>query len=119
MATLPITTLTEEQAVKLALEIERTEAALKQMKASIKEFVDSHGALRAGDRMWDYSTTVSWDFDAQRLRELALNITVEGRNPWEFLTLPASAIKKLGWDESALLQYGTKKEGRRFDSKKA
>ncbi|WP_233475974.1 hypothetical protein [Paenibacillus sonchi] len=119
MSTVEKKVLTNEEAMKVAAEVERLEAAVKQMKADLKTYVDQNGPLQAGDKIWNYSTTVSWDFDPQRLRELALNITVEGLNPWELLTLPAASIKKLGWDEAALLQYGNKKESKRFDSKKA
>ena len=110
--------LTQEEAVKLALEIERTEAALKQMKSRLKEYVDANGPLQAGDKVWDYYSSVSWEFEPAKLKELAVSIAAEGRNPWEYLSLTASAIKTLGWDEAALSSFGTKKVTRRFDSKK-
>ncbi|MBY9079543.1 hypothetical protein KIH86_03860 [Paenibacillus sp. HN-1] len=119
MSTVDKKVLTAEEAVKVAGEVERLEAAVKQLKADLKVYVDQNGSLQAGDKIWGYSTTSSWDFDPQRLRELAMGIAVEGKNPWELLSLPADSLKKLGWDEAALLKYGTKKENKRFGSKKA
>jgi|SRR5690606_26266634 len=111
--------LTQEEAVKLALEIERAEAALKQMKNRLKEYVDANGPLQAGDKMWDYYPTVTWEFEPDKKKELAVAIAAEGKNPWEYLTFPASAIKSLGWTEESLLAYGSPKITRRFDSRKA
>lgn len=111
--------MTKDEAIEMALEIERTEAAMKKMKEALKAYVDEHGALRAGDKVWDYSQSVSWSFDAMQLRELAVAITAEGKNAWDFLKLPADSIKKLGWEETALEQYGSTKITNRFGSKKA
>ncbi|GIP08171.1 hypothetical protein J1TS5_03410 [Paenibacillus macerans] len=111
--------LNEKTAIHTALEIERVEAVLKQMKASLKAYVDKQGPLQVGDRIWDNYTTTSWVFAADKLKELAVAVTVEGKNPWEYLSLPAASIKKLGWEEAALSQYGTLKVSNRFESKKA
>lgn len=111
---------TKEQAVKTALEIERTEAALTQMKAELKAYVEANGALEAGDKKWDFYPSYSWEFVADKLKELAVSITIEGENPWDFLTLPAASIKKLGWDELTLSRYGSKVESSKsFKSKKS
>jgi hypothetical protein len=111
-------TLTQEEAVKLALEIERVEAALKLMKNRLKEFVDANGPLQAGDKTWDYYPSVTCEFEPEKKKELAVAIAAEGKNPWEYLTFPASAIKSLGWSEESLLAYGDPKINRRFDSRK-
>ncbi|WP_226383685.1 hypothetical protein [Paenibacillus massiliensis] len=111
--------LTEDQAIQLALEIERAEAALKQMKVNLKAYVDEKGPLQAGDQVWNNYGTISWGFGADSLKELAVAITAEGKNAWEFLTLPAASLKKLGWDDDSLAQYGTLKESKRFGSRKA
>ena len=110
--------LTQEEAVKLALEIERAEAALRQMKNRLKEYVDANGPLQAGDKVWDYYPTVTWEFEPEKKKELAVAIAAEGKNPWEYLTFSASAIKSLGWTEASLLAYGDQKITRRFDSRK-
>ncbi len=106
--------VTREEMVQKALEVERLEAALKQMKAEMKEWVDANGPLHAGDKVWDYQTSVSWEFSSVNMKEVCQLIALEAKNPWEFLSLPAAAIKKLEWDEKTLIQYGKRKETRKF-----
>lgn len=113
------TTITKDEAIEMALEIERTEAAVKKMKETLKVYVDENGALQAGDKVWDYSQSVSWSFNAVQLKDLAIAITAEGKNAWDFLKLPADSIKKLGWEEKSLEQYGSSKITNKFSSKKA
>lgn len=108
-----------QEMVQLALEAERTEAALKQMKDRLKKHVDEHGPLYAGDKVWDYSNSTSWKFEPAKLKEMAQAIVIEGKNPWDFLTLPAASITKLGWTSDALGHFGEMKSTKRFDSKKA
>ncbi|MDM5277153.1 hypothetical protein QUF95_07155 [Paenibacillus silvae] len=110
--------LTIEEATQIALEIERTEAALKQMKERLKTYVDEHGALQAADKVWEYSNTRSWSFKPDGLRELAVAITAEGKNAWDYLSLSSTALKKLGWEDVSLSGYGTLKETKRFASRK-
>lgn len=114
-----VATISQEEAVKKALEVERLEAVLKQMKAELKAYVDANGALVAGDKMWDYTISTAWEFTGEKLKEMSLEIAVEGRDPWGLLSLSAAAIKKLGWNETTLSRFGTKKETKRFDSRKA
>lgn len=112
-------TLTQEEAIQIALEIEHLEAVLKTKKQQLKEFVDQNGgSFTAGDKIWGYSESVSWQFRGTALKELATVIALEGENPWEILSLSSTAIKKLGWDEDFLSQYGEKKVTKRFGSKK-
>ena len=108
-----------EEAIQIAQEIEHLEATIKDKKQQLKEFVDQNGSFIAGDKIWGYSETVSWKFRGTALKELATVIALEGENPWEILSLPSTAIKKLGWDEDFLSQYGEKKVTKRFSSKKA
>ena len=110
--------LTIEEAIQTALEIERTEAALKQMKERLKTYVDENGALQAEDKVWEYSNTRSWSFKPDGLRELAVAITAEGKNTWDYLSLSSTALKKLGWEDISLSGYGTLKETKRFASRK-
>ena len=107
-----------EKAIQLANEIERLEAVLKSMKAQLKAFVDTHGPVETHDSIWGYTTSVSWSFEPESLKELAQMLAVEGKNPWKYLSLPAAKIKKLEWDENILSQYGKKRETKRFVSRK-
>lgn len=111
--------LEHQEMIQLALETERTEAALKQMKERLKAFVDNNGSLYAGDKIWCYSSSVGWEFEPIKLKNLAMSIAVEGKDPWQYLSLPAGSLTKLGWDDSALALHGTKKVTKRFGSKKA
>lgn len=107
-----------QEAVELAAEIERMESALKTLKAELKKFADQNGAIETGDKVWNYSVSVSWDFHEAGLREMADQLALEGINPWEMMTISPANLKKIGWDEEALLQFGQKKETKRFSSKK-
>lgn len=106
-----------EKAVEMANEIERLEAVLKLMKAELKKFVDDYGAIETDSKVWDYYPSVSWNFDEKGLKEMAQNIALEGLNPWELLTLSSTSLKKLGWNDDVLSQFGRKKETKRFSSR--
>lgn len=118
MATSVETIHTIDEAIELAGEIERAEAALKQMKDQLKAFVDENGSVETSDKVWDYNVSVSWKFDGESLKRMSQDMALDGLNPWEMLSLPSSSLKKLGWSEDVLSQYGTKKETRRFASRK-
>lgn len=111
---------TREQAEKTALEVERIEAVLSQMKAELRAYVEVNGPLTAGDKQWDNFPSYSWSFSPEKLKELAANIKIEGKNPWVYLNLSSDSIKKLGWKEETLSQYGTRViSSKAFKSKKA
>lgn len=110
--------LTIDDAVKTANEIERLEAVLKSMKEKLKAFVDKNGALETKDKVWDYVVSVSWEFQPEQLKEMAQDIVLDGRNPWELLDITSTNLKKLGWSDDVLEQYGKKKETKRFVSRK-
>lgn len=107
-----------EDAVQLANEIERAEAAVKAMKDQLKTYVDETGPVETPDKVWGYNITTSWKFDAEALKSMAQYIVLEGMNPWNLLTLSSASLKRLGWGEEVLSQYGTKKETSRFSSRK-
>lgn len=109
---------TTDEAIKTANEIERLESAVKEMKNQLKEFVDHYGPVETDDVIWDYSTSTSWRFEPEKLKEVAQNIALEGKNPWEYLGLPAAKLRTLEWDESFLNGIGKKSESRRFSSRK-
>ncbi|WP_028987573.1 hypothetical protein [Thermicanus aegyptius] len=105
------------EAIKIAEEIERLEAVLKAKKEQLKLFVKQVSPIEAGDKVWDFYPSVSWEFTPEKLKEMAKDIAIEGENPWEYLTIPASSLKKLGWGEDVLSHYGKKKETLRFESR--
>lgn len=89
------------------------------MKERLKAFVDETGQLYAGDKVWSFFSSISWDFEPAKLKELAMSIAVEGKDLWSYLSLPAATLKKLGWNDSSLSRFGTTKTSKRFDSRKA
>ncbi len=106
-----------QEASELAMEIERMEASLKTLKAELKRFVDQNGAIETGEKVWNYNTAVSWEFHESGLKEMATQLALEGINPWAVMTISAANLKKIGWNEDVLRQFGQKKETKRFSSK--
>lgn len=110
---------TVQEAVAVANEIERYEAALKQMKDALKAFVEETGLpVDTGEKVWDFSTNESWSFLAENLKALASEILLMGFNPWDYLDLGSRAIDKLNLTRDILNQYGTAKVTKRFASRK-
>lgn len=113
-----LTVATPEEAVELANEINRMEAAVKLMKEELKTYVNQHGPIDTGQEVWNYYPSVSWSFDKDGLKELARNMALEGFDPWEFLSVSKTNLNKLGWEDGYLEQLGKKKVTRRFTSRK-
>lgn len=109
---------TQEEAVDLANEINRAEAAVKQMKEQLKEYVKDYGAVDTGQEIWNFFDSVSWKFDRNGLKEVARNMVVDGIDPWEQMTVSKKKIDDLGWDDKFLEQLGQKKVTKRFASRK-
>lgn len=109
-----------QEAIAMANEIERYEAAIKQMKDMLKAFVEKTGLpVDTGEKIWDFSTSTSWSFSAEQLKEVAAEILMMGHNPWEYLGLGSREIEKLNLPETLLKQYGTAKATKRFSSRKS
>jgi len=109
---------TQEEAVALANEINRLDAAVKVMKAELKKYVEANGPVDTGEEVWDFYKSESWSFDKEGLKEVARNMALEGVDPWELMTVTKTNLNKLGWDESFLEKMGNKKVTRRFTSRK-
>lgn len=110
--------MTVGEAVKLANEIERIEAAAKLMKADLRKFVEQQGPVETADTIWDINEAVSYRFDAAQLKDVAQHIALGGNNPWDYLGINSTNLKKLGWDEAFLANLGTKTVTKRFASRK-
>ena len=106
------------EAIKIANEIERHEGALKQMKEALKEFVEANGPVDTGEKTWNFSESVSWNFEPSKLKELAGDIFLNGHNPWALLSIGIKELAKTGFTEAELRQYGTPKVTKRFGSKR-
>lgn len=110
--------MTEKEAIQLALEIERTESALKQMKAELKEYVQVNGELNTGEKVWLLDQSISWSFDADGMKKIAEGLVLEGKNPWQYLNITPATLRKLDWNENVLENYGKKRITNRFVSRK-
>ncbi|OZU89063.1 hypothetical protein CIL03_08590 [Virgibacillus indicus] len=107
-----------EEAIQLANEINRLEAALKQMKDELKTFVKDYGAVDTGEEVWNFYESISWKFSNAELKEIAREMALDGVDPWSMFSISKSNINKLGWEEQRLSQLGTKKVTQRFTSRK-
>lgn len=111
MAKKIVTEFTKEDAVALAQEVERYEAAVKIMKGKLKAFVELQGSVEANGKVWDFQPSSSWTFRPEQLKVLAGMIAFDDKDPFEFLTLSAQSIKKLKWSDEILAHYGEKVAG--------
>ncbi|WP_067728840.1 hypothetical protein [Oceanobacillus damuensis] len=107
-----------DDAIQLANEINRLEAALKQMKEELKNFVRDHGEVDTGEETWNFYESVSWRFSDMELKEVAREMALDGIDPWSMLNISKTNINKLGWEEQRLSKLGTKKVTQRFTSRK-
>lgn len=102
------------EAEDLAREILRLDAALGAMKDALKAWVRANGPVAVNGQEWALRQSVSWEFSPEQLKALAHALVDEGKNPWQYLTIGSTQIKKLGWEESKLRQYGTPKIAETF-----
>lgn len=109
---------TMDEAIKIANEIERLEAVVETLKDDLKEFVKRNGPVVTETSVWGFKESVSYSFTPEQLKKVAQTILLEGKNPWMYLSITASNLKKVGWDDSTISKYGSKKISNRFGSRK-
>ncbi len=109
---------THEEAVQLAGEIERLEAVLKACKGNLKGFVEANGAVETSYERWDFIHAESWSFHKGATKDIARRLSADGINPWDLLSFAAKDLKKMGWDDTELCQYGQVRVTKRFTSRK-
>lgn len=107
----PVHELHMEDAVSLAMQIDRYEQGLKLMKDRLKKFVELNGPVTANGKVWDFHQSTSWNFDAEGLKNLAGMMTIDNLNPYEYFSLPSASLKKLRYSDELLAHYGTQKLG--------
>jgi len=106
-----VTEFVMEDAIALAQELDRYEATVKLIKDKLKAFVTLNGPIEANGKVWDFQPSSSWKFTSENLKVLSGLIAFEGKNPFDYLTLSSTAIKKLNWTDEILAMYGTKEAG--------
>ncbi|QDX90920.1 hypothetical protein EEL30_00080 (plasmid) [Brevibacillus laterosporus] len=94
------------------------EAALKQAKNRLKTIVETYGEVSTDTSIWGFSSSQSWKFAPDKLKAFATDILIEtGQNPWDFLSITSTDLKKLQYTDEKLAEYGTKKVTKSFKSR--
>jgi len=106
-------------AERVAAEVIRLEAALADMKDKLKAWAQENGGIAVGDSTFDFVPSVSWNIGAEKLYELCTELYDAGIDAFEYLTLTASNLKKMGVSEEKLATYGKKKISKTFRMVKA
>lgn len=109
--------ITKEEAEQIAVEILRLEAALKQMKDKLKDYVDKNGELVAGNKVWGYQESITLKMTGEQKRKVAEVMAVDGIKVWDHVSISASTLLELGWGKDSLSQFGEVKVNKRFSSR--
>jgi len=99
---------------KLATEVIRLEAALDDMKGKLKEWVKNNGDVSIGDSAFAFVPSVSWSIGAEKLYDLCSELHDNGIDVFQYLTLTAANLKKIGVTDDQLLLYGKQKTSKTF-----
>lgn len=106
-----VTEFSKEDAVNLALQIERCDAAIKQMKDKLKAYVNLNGSVETDSKTWGFVPAYKWEFTEESYTELAATLSIDDINPYKYFKLGATEIEKMlkaGIDEEFLMQFGSR-----------
>lgn len=109
---------TIEQAIQVANELERLETVVEHYKTQLKKFVEANGPVETATKVYYIQETLTYKFTSENLKKVAEALVLEGKNPWDYLSITASNLKKAGWNENIIQQYGNKNIYKSFKSKK-
>lgn len=109
----------EVDAQRVAAEVIRLESATSEMKEYLKAWAKEHGAIAVGDSRFDFVSSVSWNIDAEKLYELCSELHDRGLDVFQYLTLTAANLKKMGVTDAQLQLYGKQKTTKTFRLVKA
>lgn len=101
-------------AKKVAAEIIRLEAALGDMKDKLKAWVKTNGDVSIADAAFSFVPSVSWNIEAEKLYELCAELHDSGVDVFQYLTLTAANLKKIGVSDDRLATFGKKKITKTF-----
>lgn len=104
----------QADAKKLATEVIRLEAALDDMKGNLKEWVKTNGDVAIGSSAFSFVPSVSWNIGAEKLYELCSELHDNGIDVFQYLTLTAANLKKIGVTDDQLFLYGKQKTTKTF-----
>lgn len=105
----PITVTDHAAAVKLATEVIRLESALGDYKESLKAWAKANGDIVVGDAAFSFVPSVSWGFSSEQLYDLCAELHDQGIDVFQYLSLTAANLKKIGVGDDRLSQFGKKK----------
>lgn len=115
----PVKIEDELDAQRVAAEVIRLESAATEMKEHLKAWAKEHGAIAVGDSRFDFVPSVSWNIDAEKLYELCSDLHDSGVDVFQYLTLTAANLKKMGVTDAQLQLYGKQKTTKTFRLVKA
>lgn len=106
-------------AERVAAEVIRLEAAMDDMKDKLKAWAKENGDIAVGDAAFSFVPSVSWSIGADKLYELCAELHDAGVDVFQYLTLTAANLKKLGVGDDKLAIFGKKKVSKTFRLLKA
>ena len=109
----------EVDAQRVAAEVIRLESATSEMKEHLKAWAKEHGAIAIGDSSFEFVPSISWNIDAEKLYDLCSELHDRGLDVFQYLTLTAANLKKMGVTDAQLQLYGKQKTTKTFRLVKA
>jgi len=97
----------------LGREILRLEAVLDALKERLRGFVEHHGPVRVDGREFRLATSQYWKWPQEALAAAVDAMRKDGIDPLTVLSLTATGLKKLPWDEEKIRSLGANPGERR------
>lgn len=110
MSNLADKVIAEAEAVLMANELLKLSAAYDIINGQLKAYVKVNGDLQVGGGIFCFTESTSWEMQPSVKKELFVALACDGVNPYQYASIPASDLKKLGYDENAMLNLGAIKK---------
>lgn len=95
-----------EEAETVAREILRLEGALDALKENLRVYVQNNGPVVVDDKEFRLSPSKYWKWPQGALAQAVARMEQEGIDPLTVLSLTATGLKKLGWEEDKCKSLG-------------
>lgn len=96
----------QEDARRLAKEIEELESVLELKKEALKNYIEEFGEVTTDRNVWRLTTVNNWNFDTAKVYEY---ITKLGKDPLKYMNVTLTSLKKLKLSEDELYKLGENK----------
>ena len=96
----------QKEALRVAQELFKLEAAISSLKENLKAWVKTHGPVRVDDKEYKFAPSKYWKWPAQSLHRAVEEMEKEGIDPFTVLSLTSTGLKKLKWDEEKIESLG-------------